>query len=367
MAPDIVIVGAGVIGCAIAYELARAGAGRIVVLDRGQPGGEASNASAGLLAVASSRAPGGVLFGLRRTSAALFPELAVALKEDSGVDVEYRQAGLLELAFTEADARSLARLASRRREQGFRAQELDTQATVTIEPGVNTSLHTAILFPDDCSVNSERLVAALYRAAQRRGVEFRLGAAVTDVETAGARAVAITVNGERLASAWVVVAAGVWSREVGALLRLKIPVRPDRGEMIALRPEEPLTHTVVYNDGYLIPRNDGEVLVGATSARGESDKIVTAKSLALLLGRAIRMVPALEDATLVRAWAGLRPCSTLRRPIIGPARGFENVLLATGHHRSGILLAPVTAKLITELITQRATSVSLQPFCHKAR
>lgn len=367
MSHDVAIVGAGVIGCAIAYELARAQAGRIVVLDRGLPGAEASNASAGLLAVASSRAPGGVLFELRRASASLFPQLAAALLEDSGIDIEYRPQGLLELAFSEAEAAAVTRLAARRREQGFEAKTLGPAAAAEIEPAVNPAIRAAVLFPSDRSVNSERLVAALRRAAERAKVEFRLGAPLTRVETAGSRAVAITAGGERLAPRWLVIAAGAWSREVGALLRSKVPVRPDRGEMIALRPHAPLSHTVVWNDGYLVPRNDGEVLVGSTSARGVWDKSVTARSLALLLGRAIRIMPALEEAALVRAWAGLRPCSLLRRPIIGLARGYENVILATAHHRSGILLAPITAQLVTELITHGGTSIPLQPFCHKAR
>jgi glycine oxidase len=367
MSPDVAIVGAGVIGCAIAYELACARAGHIVVIDRGQPGAEASNASAGLLPVASSRAPRGVLFELRRAGASLFPQLAATLLDDSGIDVEYRTQGLLELAFSEAEAGAITGLAARRREQGFEVRGLDPAAVAEIEPAVNPAIRSAVLFPSDCAVNSERLVAALQLAGERRGVEFRLGAPLTGVESAGTRVVAITAGGERLMPRWLVVAAGVWSREVGALLRSKVPVRPDRGEMVALRPRVTLSHTVVWKDGYLVPRNDGEVLVGSTSARGVSDKTVTAKSLALLLRRAIRMVPALEEATLVRAWAGLRPCSLLRRPIIGPARGYENVILATGHHRSGILLAPITAQLVRELITCGATSISLQPFCHKAR
>jgi glycine oxidase len=137
--------------------------------------------------------------------------------------------------------------------------------------------------------------------------------------------------------------------------------------MAAVRPRAPLALTLSWGDGYLVPRRDGEVLIGSTSARGATEKVVTASAAAVLLGRAVRMVPALADAALVRTWAGLRPLSTLRRPIIAPLRGFTNVTLACGHHRSGILLAPITAQLVAELLLRDATSIPLQPFCYRPR
>ena len=142
---------------------------------------------------------------------------------------------------------------------------------------------------------------------------------------------------------------------------MKIPVRSDRGEMVAVRPRAPLGVALSWRDGYLVPRRNGEVLIGSTSARGATEKLVTARDAATLLGRAVRMMPALADAALVRTWAGLRPLSTLRRPIIGPLRGFANVTLAIGHHRSGILLAPITAQLVAELLLHDAHQHSAAP------
>jgi glycine/D-amino acid oxidase-like deaminating enzyme len=136
--------------------------------------------------------------------------------------------------------------------------------------------------------------------------------------------------------------------------------------MLALRPRAPLRHNLSWNDACLVPRADGEVLVGSTSTRGVEEKIVTASSIALLLRRAVRMVPDLADATLLRTWAGLRPLSVLRRPVIGPLRDYENVTLASGHHRSGILLAPITAKIVSELLLQGATSVPIRAFRYRA-
>jgi glycine oxidase len=370
-APDVAVIGGGVIGCAIARALAGGGAGQVVVFERAaQPGSEASGAAAGVLAVASSRAPRGVLFALKRASAALFPALADELRAETGVDVEYATAGLLDLAFSSRDAEQLDRLVARRREQGFAVELLDAESVRARHPEVNPAVRRGAWFADDRAINNARLVEALSASAIQRGVVMQLGTAVTGITVERGRVTALEAGGERITPGHLIVAAGAWSAAIGALLGIKIPVRADRGEMAAVRPRTPaaaVPMTLSWRDGYLVPRRDGEVLIGSTSARGATERIVTAGSAAMLLGRAVRMVPALADATLVRTWSGLRPMSTLRRPIIGPPRGFSNVTLACGHHRSGILLAPITAQLVGELVLQRATSIDLRPFCFRPR
>jgi glycine oxidase len=189
---------------------------------------------------------------------------------------------------------------------------------------------------------------------------------VTRIESAAPRVTAVEAGGERLTPGHLIVAAGAWSAEVGALFGVRIPSAPTAARW-SLRPRAPLALTLSWRDGYLVPRADGDVLVGSTSVRGATDMGVTANAAATLLGRAVRMVPALADATLVRSWAGLRPLSTLRRPIIGRLRGFSNVTIACGHHRSGILLAPITGQLVAELLLRDATSIPIHPFCYRPR
>jgi glycine oxidase len=363
--PDFAIIGGGIIGLSIARALAPAG--RVTVIERAQPGDEASTAAAGLLVVASSRAPRGVLFELKRRSATLFPALAEALRAETGIDPEYNSAGLLDLAFTSREAETLDRLVARRREQGFAVERLDGEAVRARYPDVNPAVRRGAFFADDCAVNNGRLVEALHASATRLGVDVRSSTALERVEVEHGRVTAITAGGTRLTPGHLIVAAGAWSGEVGAQLGVKIPVRADRGEMLAVRPRTPLPLSVSWRDGYLVPRAGGEILIGSTSARGETEKIVTAASTALLLGRAVQMIPALADAALLRAWAGLRPLCALRRPIIGPLRRFANVTLAVGHHRSGILLAPITAQLVAELLLERSTSIDLRPFCWRPR
>lgn len=365
------MIGGGVIGVAIARSLAMSGGGQVALFERAErPGTEASGAAAGVLAIASSRAPRGVLFDLKRASAAHFAGLAEELAAETGIDIEYSTTGLLDLAFSSREAEQLDRLLARRREQGFAVERLDGDAVRGRHPAINPAIRCAGWFADDHAVNSGRLVEALAASAARHGVAMRCAAPVTRIAIAGGRVTSLEAGGEQVSPGHVVLAGGAWSADIGALLGVKIPVRPDRGEMAAVRPAVPLSApemTLSWREGYLVPRRDGEILIGSTSRRGASERVVTVASAAVLLGRAVRMVPALADATLVRTWAGLRPMCGLRRPIIGPLRGFSNVTLACGHHRSGILLAPITAQLVSELLLQRATSIDLRPFCYRPR
>jgi glycine oxidase len=365
--PHFLIVGAGVIGCAIARELAVRGAGSTIVIDRGPVGAEASGAAAGVLAVASSRAPRGAVLRLKRTSAALFPELVAALEEETGTDVEYRRDGLLELAMGRSDGEELAAVVAKRTTDGDAAELLDERQVRDLEPAVGAEVSGGAFFPTDASIHSTRFVEALRRSAEKRGVRFLLDHPFRKIERDGRRLRAMTAGAERFEPGELIVAAGVGSRAVGEILGAKMPIRADRGEMIALRPARLPGRTTVWRDGYLVPRRDGELLIGATSARGSTEKEVTAASLELLLRRAIKMIPDLSGSHLVRQWAGLRPMCTLRRPILGPVKGYENVTVATGHHRSGVLLAPVTARMIADVVLDAQTDVDLAPFKYKKK
>lgn len=363
---DVAIVGAGVIGCAIAYHVARVTRLRVVVLERGTPGCEASGAAAGVLAFASGQARRGALFDLRRRSAGLFPELVAALEEETGLALEYRRTGLLMLACSDAEAAALADLVCHRTAQGLRCEMLDSAAAVrALEPAVGPTARAGALFHDDHAINSERLVTALAAAAQRRGVEFHSSTPVRGV-CHGADAVQLDCGGTPFEAGTVVIAAGAWSAQPLAMHPIKIPVRPARGEMASVDCDPlPMQRTIAAGDGYLVPRSNGEVLIGSTTAFVGFDKRVTATGVSALLARAAAMVPAVGRATVRRTWAGLRPCPTIRRPIIAPLPGLERVILATGHHRNGILLAPVTAQMVGEMITGSPPSVPLRPFSYR--
>jgi len=362
---DVAIVGAGVIGACIAETLVRSSRLRIALLDRGTPGCEASNAAAGVLAVGSGRARQGVLLELRRLSGAMFPELVERLQQETGIALGYRRDGLISLAFSAAEAAALEELVRHRTAQGFRCEMLAAADLLRLEPAVNPSVRGGTLFPDDRAIHNERFVDALIVAAQQRGVELYPHTPVRSLLRSDG-AVKLELYQGSLEAAVVIVAAGAWSPQLLAPSGVKVPVRPARGEMLAVRPTRwKLTHTLAAGDGYLVPRDGGEVLIGSTTAFDGFEKHVTADGLATLRARAASMVPRIDAAAELRSWAGLRPCSTIRRPIIAALPGWENVILATGHHRNGILLAPITARLVSELVLGLRPSVPMRPFSYR--
>ncbi len=362
---DVAIVGGGVVGAAIALALARATRLRVVVLERGTPGCEASNAAAGVLAVASGQARGGALFELRRRSAALYPELVEGLEQQTGMCLGYQRRGLLSLAFSEAQAAVLDDLVQHRISQGWRCERLDRAAVLAAEPAVSAQVCAGARFVDDATIDSKQFVGALVAAARQRGVEWRLQTPVRSLRADG-QAVTLRLEDGQLQAGTVVVSAGAWTSELLAGCGVKVPVRPARGEMAAVQSTPwRLRHPLSVGDTCLVPRGDGEVLIGSTMGFVGFDKRVSAAGLAELLTRAAQIVPAVRAAPLLRTWAGLRPCSTLRRPIIATLPGMDNVILATGHHRSGILLAPITAQLVCEMMGGAPPSVPLRPFSYR--
>ena len=363
--PDVVIIGAGIIGSSIAYVLSHSTNLHITVIERGTAGCEASNAAAGVLAVGSVQARRGVLLDLRRRSAHMFPDLVNVLEDETGHDLGYERAGILSLAFTESEAAELQDLVVHRTGQGFRCEWLDGAAVRALEPAVSARVQAGALFADDCTIDSEQFVHATVAAARRRGVEFRMHTSVRSVVSVNGT-VRVALQSETLHPGVAVVAGGAWSAELLASSGVKVPLRPARGEMLAVQPVGwRLRYTLATGDGYLVPRRGGEVLIGSTTAFVGFDKRVTTEGIATLRARAAEIVPAARAAPVKRTWAGLRPCSTIRRPIIAPLPSMENVILATGHHRSGILLAPLTAQLTAELVTGAAPSVPMRPLSYR--
>ena len=248
-----------------------------------------------------------------------------------------------------------------RREQGLPAEWLSAEDMWKLEPELTREIRGAVFFPGDPHLNNTKLTQALAVGAQKLGVEFLASRAVTEVKKEGSRVVVVSAEGEEVKGEKVVIAAGSWSGKVGKLLGLTIPVEPAKGQMMTCRADF-LHHLVSWGDHYLVPRLNGEVLIGATVEFVGFDKEVTLEAIRNFLEKTAEIMPALVKRPLGRTWAGLRPYSATGRPILGPAPGLDNVILATGHFRDGILLAPITGKLITELITSGTPSISLEPF-----
>ncbi len=344
-APDVLVVGGGVIGCAAARLLA--GSGRSVLLaERGAIGVEASSAAAGVLAVASGNAEDDVL-AMRQASLASYPALVAALREETGIDVGYVDTGTLELCLTDEEVeRQRGRVAHRQR-QGFAAEWVDAAVLRSLEPQANPAALGAARFPDDACVRNERLVAALAESARRRGATILPGSAVRDAERRGDRIGRVQVAGTWVTPGQIVLAAGAWTSCLPGLPDA-VDVRPARGQMLALR--GPVgRHVLLHGDGCLVPTPSGEALVGSMVEDAGYVKAVTADGIATLLGHLGDVSPAARVWPVTRMWSGLRPQRD-GGPFIDRHPRLENVVVAAGHHRNGILLAPITATMVQALV-----------------
>jgi glycine oxidase len=357
---DVIVVGGGVMGCGIALRLRQAGA-RVTVLERSIPGAEASSAAGGILAPQMESEGPGPFLDLCLKSRALYPDFARELHALTGVDVAYLPSGLLHVAFDEAGARRLEATVGWQKERGLRAELLGPREVHLLEPQLSGALVAAARFPDDHQVDNRLLTRALMMAAAKVGATFRTGYVRGVVEAQG-RVVGVDLDGETLRADAVVIAAGSWSGLVQGISLDPRVVRPARGQMVQLQTRLPLLSHVVFSDkGYLIPRADGRIIAGSTLEFAGFEKHVTAEGLQRILALALELCPALASAPVQETWAGLRPYTEDHLPILG-AGPLPGLFLATGHFRNGILLAPITARLLAQAVRGESPLVDLSPF-----
>jgi glycine oxidase len=350
-----------VIGCATAFELAKAGCA-VTLFERATPGAEASGAAAGMLA------PLGDDTGTRFTELAiaswrLYPDVAEELRARTGIDVEYVQRGTIYPLFSADDVRRAEARAAQPWAAEFGIEALDAAETREREPALAPRVRGAMFVRGDHWVNNERLVVAYAQAAVGVGVDLRTGASVSRVVVEDAHARGVIAEGERWDADVVVLAAGAWTGALVASFGARLPIEPKRGQMLALGHVPPvLAHCVHGDDVYLVPRPSGELLVGATVERVGFQRAVTAHGIASLLTAAIDLVPALGARPIARTWCGFRPWAPDSLPVIGPWPRIAGLFVATAHYRNGIVLAPITARLVSEYIVDGRPSIPLTDF-----
>jgi len=335
----IVIVGGGIIGCAIAERLTRERRHEVLLLERETLGSHASGSAAGLLT------PYGELdatvFDLAARSLAMFPDV-VERAERSGIGVEFRAQEVITPALTAGEERRLHRGPGR---------WLDLKEARVEEPGLSPRVRGAAIFPS-AQVTPIRLVRALARTAAMQGAEIREGAPVGAVSVRSGRVLGVQTADGQIKADIVVLAAGPWSPTLASPLGVPLDVRPSRGQLAVLRPPRAvLRRMLTWRSSYLVPKPDGTVVVGSTEEDVGFDDRTTVDGVAGLLEFAIRAVPDLRAAAVERVSAALRPMTADGRPMIGAASQLPNLVVATGHGANGILLAPLTAELVVEHIT----------------
>ena len=351
MTPDVVVYGGGIIGALSAYELAKDGA-RVLLLEKHSFGYGASGNSAAMLELQIDAYRGDPFLSLARASHDLFPALADELKNRTGVDIQFSRCSILQVALQAEEAVFLEKECARQSALGLRAEWISAKQIGERFPELTKKNHGAALFREDGRVNGNRFLEAALAAAKDSGVTLK--------ENAGSESVKEFLKG----GTKVVVAAGAWTDEVLKQLGVRLGVTPVRGQLMVIDTPVPPLPFPVYTKtgGYLTPREDGTTLAGTTVENAGFDSVTTAEGRRQITRIVEALMPALLERPVVRMTAGLRPKSPDDLPLIGPLPEQPGLFVASGHYRNGILLAPITAKIIAALVSGRRSPVPLDPF-----
>ena len=388
---DCLIVGGGVIGLSLAWQLARRGK-KVRVLDRQELGREASWAGAGILPPANRAALAHPYDQLRGMSFELHHAWAEQLLAETGIDTGYRRCGGIYLARSAGETAALSAWAESLSEERVEVARLgvidremrrsgdgepfktltspspylpiqDLEKEIALAPAGGMPVRAAWLLPDECQLRNPRYLQALIRACEQAGVELSPNSEVQDFVLAGDRVAGVVTDQAEIAAEQVCVTSGAWTGLLLQKLGLTLGVVPLRGQMVLFHGERPVAKCVI-NEGprYLVPREDGRLLVGSTEEEAGFDKRTTDEAIAELIAFARSLLPVLNSAEIEKTWAGLRPASFDGFPYLGPIPGMSNAFVASGHFRSGLYLSPGTATVMAELMCGEATSIDLSVF-----
>lgn len=355
-ATNVLIIGGGVIGCSIAYHLAKEGID-VEVVDQGEIGAQASSAAAGLLAPLLPCSSSSEFMTLLLASFALFPSLVSELEDASDIPIHYTLTGTLRTASNARGFKRLQQSCDCWNSWGFQTSLLDGAQARALEPELASSMYGAVHAPEEAQLQAPALVSAFARAASHRGVLLSRYTEVVGIERTGGKVTRVlTARGDVISCNHLVVASGAWSARIGDWLSLEVPVRPVRGQVITLRqPAAPVRH-IIFGEGiYLAPKSDGTVLVGATKEDVGFHAETTPEGVGWLRTQATRLVPGLGESALVAAWAGLRPKTSDGQPILGAVPWLDNVTIATGHNAFGVTLSAITGLLIAQQVMTLST------------
>ena len=359
----ILIIGGGVIGLSLAREIYKQGAGKITILESGEIGGESSYAAAGMLAPQAETDEPDMFFRLCFESNKLYPQFAEELFDETGVSIELDESGTLYLAFTENDAAKIRERFTRQKKAGLSVEHLSAIETHKLEPFVSPDVREALFFPNDWQVENRKLLKALQKYAELNNIEILTGRKVENLIVENGKVVGAETLAEKFFAEKTVLATGAWTSliKIGGLTLPNIT--PVRGQMIAFQTAKRLLQRVIYSPrGYIVPRADGRILAGATVEDAGFDKSVTPAGIEFLRDNALEIVPSLINLEIADKWAGLRPFAADGLPVLGAISEIENLFIATAHYRNGILLAPLTARILADKIIRNADSEFLESF-----
>jgi glycine oxidase len=362
---DVVVVGGGVIGLAVARALSLRGLRDVLLIERNGLGAEASFAAAGMLAPQAEADCADEFFYLACESRDLYPAFAAALHVESGIDVELETTGTLYLAFTEHDANEVDKRYQWQSEAGLAVERLTAAAARSLEPAISAKVLGALKFPLDMQVENRRLINALAVSNEKFGVRMVTNTTVESLTIIRGCVAGVETSRGYVATENVVIASGAWASmlKAGDKALPDLGIEPVRGQMLSFAARPQVSRHVVYSPrGYIVPRNDGRLLAGSTTEKVGFDKRVTDQGIQSIMSAAIEISPQILKLPLSASWAGLRPRAADDLPVIGACAEIEGIWYATGHYRNGILLAPITGELIARAIVDKVVPPVLSTF-----
>ncbi|MFB3167573.1 glycine oxidase ThiO [Neobacillus sp. 179-C4.2 HS] len=349
---DVAVIGGGINGASIAYQLSKIGR-KVIIIEKNQLGCEASSAAAGMLAAQAELEQDGPLFQMALKSQKMFSDFSCELFEYSGVDIEYVNKGMYKIAESEEIAVEVKKQVTFQRKWDPAIKWLDTKELREMEPSLSTSLAGGMYLPNDGHVQPAKLTQAFAKAAVHFGAEIRQHTEVLSFKFENSQVKGVITTNGIVNCDQVVVATGAWSAKLMRESGIDISVYPVKGECFSIRTERPIINTTIFSDKrcYLVPKRNGEIYIGATMIEDTYDHSVTPKGIARLIERATQLVPQIKDAAWERVWSGIRPQTGDGLPYIGEHPRWKGLFVATGHFRNGILLSPITGKLVADLVT----------------
>jgi glycine oxidase len=355
-APDVVVVGAGIIGCSVAYHLSFTGR-KVLVVERDHVGAGASHVAPGMLAPQVEAHYDDAFFALTLKGRSVHAPLAEELRDRVGLDVGYRPTGVVRVAIDEAERTELRRRLTWQQARDLRVEWIEPEELgdydSLLRGAIGRRLAGGLWFPDEAQVQAYKLVQALALAGARQGVRFLEGAAVTGLEVTESRVTEALISGSKLSAEAFVVTAGVGSAPIARSAGIEVPVGPVKGQVVHLRTLDRTPEHILWSGHcYVVPRPGGEVIIGATEEDGNGDPRPTLAGVGRLVTEALDFIPTLGSYQFEAVHAGLRPASPDRYPIIGRAPALQNLFVATAHFRGGILLGPLTGSLIARMLDQ---------------
>jgi glycine oxidase len=359
---DVIIIGGGVIGCSIAYYLRKSHI-NVVLLERGEIGGQASSAAAGLLAPLGPLSGPGPFADLLLAGFAQLIAMAPELEEASGVHMGYEQTGALRVVRNAKRVAHLRKRLTNWQPLGLTMDWLDGEAARQHEPLLSPDIRAAVYAPQEAQIHADRVVQGLARGASNLGAHLYSEQEVTDIVTEHSRVVGIrTGAGEMMACDHLIIAAGAWSASWGERLHMAVPISPLYGQLLSLQQASPPIRHIIFGEGiYIVPRGNN-VIVGATKEERGFTTEVTEQGTTWLSTTAIRLVPELASSQVTATWAGLRPKTPDSQPILGALPSWENVTIAAGHNSVGIILSAITGQRIAELVKTGKAQQIIRPF-----